>query len=51
MQQKCDELSHMKIGIDMCHVTEETAQYIIVIVTIIIIIIIIINTITNTIQA
>jgi len=53
MQQKCDELSGMRIGIDVCYVTEGTAQSIIIIVNVIIIIIIITtitNTITTTIQ-
>jgi hypothetical protein len=53
VQQKCDELSDMKIGIGVCHVTEKIAQSIIIFVnvTIIIIIIIITTTITNTITS
>jgi hypothetical protein len=35
VRKKCDELSHMKTGIAICHVTEETAQSVIIIVTII----------------
>jgi len=38
VQQKCDELSHTKFGIDMCYVTEETVPSITSIVTIIVII-------------
>jgi hypothetical protein len=55
VQQKYDELSGIKIGIGVCHVTEKIAESIIMIVNVIIIIIIIIiititNTITTTIQ-
>jgi len=32
VQQKCDELSHMKIGIGVCYVTEGIAQSIIIII-------------------
>jgi hypothetical protein len=43
VQQKCDGLSHMKIGIGMCHVTEETAQSIIIIIVVTIIILLLLS--------
>jgi hypothetical protein len=50
VQQKCDELSHLKIGIGMCYVTEEIAHSIIIIIIIIVTDVIVNNIIiTNTI--